>query len=100
MTDFSSTRWHHDETHASTVEAGRKAISEAPRRTPVAADVDVLVIGGGPAGIGAALAAAKQGARVLVIERHGMLGGVWTAGLLNPLFDRAAKGFIVAELVE
>jgi hypothetical protein len=62
--------------------------------------VDVLVIGGGPAGIGAALAAAKQGARVLVVERHGMLGGVWTAGLLNPLFDHAAKGFIVAELVE
>jgi ribulose 1,5-bisphosphate synthetase/thiazole synthase len=83
--------------HPMTVEGG--TVCEAPRRTPVAADVDVLVVGGGPAGIAAALAAARCGARVLIIERHGMLGGTWTAGLLNPLFDHRGKGFIVGELI-
>jgi ribulose 1,5-bisphosphate synthetase/thiazole synthase len=82
------------------IEPGAKVVVEAPRRTPVAADVDVLVIGGGPAGVGAALAAAREGARTLVVERHGMLGGVWTAGILNPFFDFHRKGWIVAELIE
>lgn len=41
---------------------------------------DVLVVGGGPAGIGAALGAAKQGAQTLIIERHGFFGGVAAFG--------------------
>jgi glycine/D-amino acid oxidase-like deaminating enzyme len=44
--------------------------------TPVLADVDVLVCGGGPAGIGAAVAAARQGARTMLVEMQGSLGGV------------------------
>ena len=67
--------------------------------TPVAADVDVLV-GAGPAGVGAALAAARGGARTLLVERHGMLGGVWTAGLLNPFYDFKSKGWLVAEIIQ
>ena len=47
---------------------------------PVSRDVDVLVVGGGPAGVGAALAAARKGARTLVIEQFNCLGGVATAG--------------------
>jgi len=47
---------------------------------PCAASVDVLVVGGGPAGIGAALAAARNGAEVLVIEQFNCLGGVAGAG--------------------
>jgi hypothetical protein len=43
---------------------------------PVIADVDVLVVGGGPAGFAAALAAAREGARTLLIEQYGSLGGV------------------------
>jgi len=81
-----------------TIAPDRAAIQEAPRSTPVAADVDVVVVGGGPTGIGAALAAAGEGATTLVVERHGMLGGMWTAGLLNPLFD-SRKGWLVEKLI-
>jgi hypothetical protein len=86
--------------HPMQIQADARIVLESPRRTPVAADVDVLVVGGGPTGVGAALAAAREGARTLLIERHGMLGGVWTAGLLNPFFDFARKGWLVAELIE
>jgi heterodisulfide reductase subunit A-like polyferredoxin len=54
----------------SAISADRTSIQEAPRNTPVAADVDVLVVGGGPTGVGAALAAAGEGAKTLVLEAH------------------------------
>ncbi|MBA4388869.1 MAG: hypothetical protein C0404_12875 [Verrucomicrobia bacterium] len=47
---------------------------------PVAAEVDVLVVGGGPAGVGAAFSAARLGAKTLVVEQFNCLGGVATAG--------------------
>ncbi|MFB3882273.1 MAG: FAD-dependent oxidoreductase [Armatimonadota bacterium] len=43
--------------------------------------VDVLVAGGGPAGIGAAIAASRAGAKTLLVERHGFLGGVGAHGM-------------------
>jgi hypothetical protein len=45
---------------------------------------DVIIVGGGPGGVNAAVAAAKLGASVLVLEQHGYLGGMATAGLINP----------------
>lgn len=48
-------------------------------------DVDVLVAGGGPAGIGAGLAATRAGARTMIVERWGFLGGLATAGLFTTL---------------
>lgn len=47
---------------------------------PVAYETDVLVVGGGPAGVGAALAAAREGASVMIVEQFNCLGGVAGAG--------------------
>lgn len=52
---------------------------------PVIASGDVVVVGGGPAGVSAAYAAAREGANVVLIERDGYLGGLWTGGLVLPL---------------
>ena len=53
-------------------------INESARQTPVIAQTDVLVIGGGPAGLSAAIAAGRLGARTMIVERYGSLGGVLT----------------------
>lgn len=55
-------------------------VEEPARRTPVLGQCQVLVVGGGPAGLAAAVAAAQQGADTLLIERYGFLGGMGTAG--------------------
>ena len=51
------------------------------RRTVTRWDVDVLVAGGGAAGLAAAVTAAKQGLKVLLIERYGFCGGGAVAGM-------------------
>ena len=61
-----------------------KTIEEPARRIPVYGEYDVAVLGGGPAGIAAAVAAARAGRRTLLIERYGFLGGMGTAaGVTN-----------------
>src|SRR5436190_20303868 len=55
------------------------------RNAEVVADVDVCVAGGGPAGLGAALAAARAGARVCLLERHAFLGGNFTAASVGTI---------------
>ncbi|MDZ7728606.1 MAG: FAD-dependent oxidoreductase [Dehalococcoidia bacterium] len=57
-------------------------VEEPARRVPVIAETDVLVVGGGSAGIGAAVAAARSGARSMLVERYGSLGGLATNGLI------------------
>jgi hypothetical protein len=57
-------------------------ITEPASEIPVIATPDVLVVGGGPAGIAAATAAAREGADVMLIERYGYLGGLATGGLI------------------
>jgi len=59
-------------------------LTEPARETPVGGDYEVVVLGGGPAGIAAAAAAAKHGRSTLLIERYGFLGGMGTAaGVTN-----------------
>ena len=68
-------------------------------------DYDVLVVGGGNAGCAAALAAARTGARTLLVERYGFLGGTATAAMVGPWMtfhsgaDRIVGG-IAQEIVE
>ena len=54
--------------------------------------VDVLVVGGGPGGVCAAVGAAKEGASVLLVERYGFMGGMATAGLVNPFMSYKIDG--------
>ena len=59
-----------------------KTFREPARDIPVFAEIDVLVVGGGPAGTAAAIAAGRLGADVLLVERYNHLGGLATGGLV------------------
>src|SRR4030042_185778 len=60
-----------------------KAIKEPSRETKVCREADVIVIGGGPGGHAAAVAAARNGADTVLVERYGYLGGMGTGGLVT-----------------
>jgi len=60
----------------------KSKVVEQEREVPVLARVEVLVAGGGPAGLAAAIAAARQGAKVGLLERYGYVGGMATGGLV------------------
>ena len=70
-----------------------------PRTGVVAARTDVLVVGGGPAGLGAAIGAADAGVEVVLVERYGFLGGNATAALVMPLmsFHNERKQAVVTD---
>jgi len=69
-----------------------KVIVEPEKKIPVVEEVDVIVAGGGIAGVAAAVAAARSQANVLLIERDGFLGGVATAGLMASMGNRFFTG--------
>ncbi len=67
--------------------AAPPTVAEATRSTPIVDRSDVLVVGGGPAGVSAAVAAARSGARVTLIERYPYLGGLASGGMVLVLDD-------------
>ena len=83
-----------------------KTIIEENKEIEVISCPDVLVIGGGPAGIGAAIAAARMGVNTMLIERYGFVGGNLTVAMVNPIFTfhdingRQIINGIAQELIE
>ncbi len=62
-----------------------KEVEEPVRKIDVIAQTDVVICGGGPSGIMAALAAAMNGAKTVLVEKYGFLGGMATAGMVGPM---------------
>jgi len=76
---------------------GAKAVAAATRTA------EVVVVGGGPAGVCAAIAAARNGAKTLVLEKGNCLGGMATQGLVGPFmtsFDKSGKNQVIKGLFE
>ncbi len=67
-------------------------VIQPQRRLPVLTETDVLVVGGGSAGIVAAIAARRAGAKVTIVERYGHFGGLWTGGLVLTILGHIAQG--------
>ncbi len=80
-----------------------RSLLEKARRTPIAGEFDVCVVGGSCTGVFAAVRAAQLGARVALVEKNGFFGGVATAGLVNiwhSLYDTVGRRKIISGLTE
>jgi hypothetical protein len=82
------------------------SITEPARETQVCYEADVVVVGGGPGGVGAAVCAARAGADTVLIERYGHLGGMASGGLVNifpnlgDIYGRQHIAGIVQEIID
>lgn len=65
----------------------KEQIREPERMIEVSDNCDVLVVGGGPSGVAAAISASRAGAQTILLERYNHLGGLWTGGLVLPLLS-------------
>ena len=72
--------------------------TEASRQTRIEDTYDVIVCGGGPAGVAAAVSAGRAGARTLLLELGGCLGGIWTQGMAALALDIKGKGGLMQEI--
>ena len=63
----------------------KDCVEEPAREVPILLECDVLVVGGGPSGVAAALSAARMGMKTCLVERYNHLGDLWTGGLVLPL---------------
>ena len=83
-----------------TDKASPRIITEAARETPVFRRVDVAVVGGGPAGFSAAIAAARAGAEVLLIERNTCLGGTGPMAFVIEFLSSENLSGVAKEVVD
>lgn len=81
-----------EQTMLSSSADGGMFITEPAKQIPVLAKTDVVVVGGGPAGTAAAIAASRGGAETYLVERYNHLGGLWTGGLVLPLLSTHGVG--------
>ncbi len=82
---------------SATEEIRPRLITEAAAKVRVCRECDVVVVGGGPAGVAAAVASARNGADTVLVERYGHLGGMATGGLvilIMPMSDAAGTQLI------
>jgi len=78
---------------------GGDTYREPAKNIPVIDSYDVIIAGGGPAGIAAAIASGRQGVKTLLLESQGCLGGTWTAGLLSWILDYENKSGLMTEII-
>jgi len=69
-----------------------KTVHESPRETNILTEADVVVVGAGPAGVTAAITAAREGADTILMDRYGHLGGMATGGLVLMFSPSAGQG--------
>lgn len=82
------------------IQKNRKSVVEQRRKVPIVEDVDILVVGGGMAGVGAAVAAGRAGLKTLVVEYFGCLGGNGTSGMVNNFCGYTTSGPNEAQIVQ
>lgn len=75
-----------------------KKVFEAGRDVQIVGEYDVIVCGGGPAGIAAAVSSSRHGAKTALIEVGGCLGGIWTSGLMPWVIDGGNKSGLMSEI--
>jgi hypothetical protein len=73
-------------------------IIDSEKRIPVNGSYDLIVCGGGPAGVSAAISAGRMGLKTLLLESEGCLGGIWTTGLLSLMQDAGFKKGLMQEI--
>ncbi len=76
-----------------------KFYTEKEKKLPIIDEVDVLVLGGGPAGFGAAVSAGREGARTMLVEQTTDIGGVATSGLMSHWTGKT-QGGIYGEILD
>ena len=82
------------------IQKNRKSVVEQRKKIPIVEDVDILVVGGGMAGVGAAVAAGRAGLKTLVIEYFGCLGGNGTSGMVNNFCGYTTSGPNKVQIVQ
>ena len=82
------------------IQKNRKSVVEQKRKVPVVEDVDILVVGGGMAGVGAAVAAGRMGLKALLVEYFGCLGGNGTSGMVNNFCGYTTSGLNKVQVVQ